>query len=145
MNAANVLSSVRDINDPTINLLLVMILIWASGVLFRKLKQPPMLGELLGGFIFGPSVLGIISPDAIIDCLAELGVFFLMFYAGLETNPNSLKRSGRQAVLVGLGGFLVPYTLGFWLCLVVFGVGGLQAMFIGLALSITYCGQRQDP
>ena len=137
MDLASVFASVQDINDPTINLLLVMILIWGSGVLFRKLRQPPMLGELLGGFIFGPSVLGIISPDAIIDCLAELGVFFLMFYAGLETNPNSFKKTGRQAFLVGIGGFLLPYTLGFWLCLLVFDVGGLQAMFIGLALSIT--------
>jgi Kef-type K+ transport system membrane component KefB len=82
-------------------------------------------------------VLGIISPDAIIDCLAELGVFFLMFYAGLETNPNALKRMGRPAVLVGIGGFLVPYTAGYWLCVLVFGIGGMQAMFIGLALSIT--------
>lgn len=119
------------------NLLLVMILIWFSGVVFRKLKQPPMLGELLGGFIFGPSVLGIISPDAIINCLAELGVFFLMFYAGLETNPNALQKMGKQAFLVGIGGFLLPYTIGFWLCVLVFGVAGMQAMFVGLALSIT--------
>jgi Kef-type K+ transport system membrane component KefB len=137
MNVANLFSSFQDINNPTINLLLVMILIWVSGVVFRKLKQPPMLGELLGGFIFGPSVLGIISPDATIDCLAELGVFFLMFYAGLETDPGALKKSGRQAFLVGMGGFLLPYTLGFWMCLLVFDVGGMEAMFIGLALSIT--------
>lgn len=137
MILSSVFSSFQNHDDQTINLLLVMILIWVSGVVFRKMRQPPMLGELLGGFIFGPSVLGIISPDAIIDCLAELGVFFLMFYAGLETNPNALKKMGRQAFLVGIGGFLLPYAAGFWLCLLVFEVDGLQAMFIGLALSIT--------
>ena len=72
MTLNDVFSSVQNHDDQTINLLLVMILIWVSGVVFRKMRQPPMLGELLGGFIFGPSVLGIISPDAIIDCLAEL-------------------------------------------------------------------------
>ncbi|MBE9519906.1 MAG: cation:proton antiporter [Proteobacteria bacterium] len=130
-------TSLQSVEDPTINLLLIMILIWVSGVVFRKLKQPPMLGELLGGFVFGPSVLGVISPDATIECLAELGVFFLMFYAGLETNPNSLKRMGKLAMLVGIGGFLLPFVAGFWLCVLVFGIDGMQAMFIGLALSIT--------
>ena len=137
MEISGIFASLQTIEDPTINLLLVMILIWVSGVVFRKLKQPPMLGELLGGFVFGPSVLGLISPDATIDCLAELGVFFLMFYAGLETNPNALKRMGKLALLVGIGGFLLPYTAGFWLCVLVFGVDGMQAMFVGLALSIT--------
>ena len=130
-------TSLQSVDDLTINLLLIMTLIWVSGVVFRKLKQPPMLGELLGGFIFGPSVLGVISPDATIECLSELGVFFLMFYAGLETNPNALKRMGKLAALVGIGGFLVPFLGGFWLCVIVFGIDGLQAMFIGLALSIT--------
>ena len=86
MNLNDVFSSFQNHDDQTINLLLVMILIWVSGVIFRKLRQPPMLGELLGGFIFGPSVLGIISPDAIIDCLAELGVF-----------SDVLRRSGDQS------------------------------------------------
>lgn len=137
MTLSDVLSLFKNHDDQTINLLLVMILIWVSGVVFKKLRQPPMLGELLGGFVFGPSVLGIISPDAIIDCLAQLGVFFLMFYAGLETNPNSLKKMGKQAFIVGVGGFLLPYTAGFWLCVLVFEVDGMQAMFVGLALSIT--------
>lgn len=137
MDMNDVFSALPNHDDQTMNLLLIMILIWVSGVIFRKLRQPPMLGELLGGFIFGPSVLGIISPDATIDCLAELGVFFLMFYAGLDTDPNTLKKMGRQAVLVGIGGFLFPFVGGFGLCVLVFGVGGLQAMFVGLALSIT--------
>lgn len=60
-----------------------------------------------------------------------------MFYAGLETNPNALKKMGRQALLVGIGVFLIPYAAGFGLCVLVFGVGGMQAMFVGLVLSIT--------
>lgn len=81
MNMSDLFSSLPTHDDQTINLLLVMILIWFSGVVFRKMRQPPMLG----GFIFGPSVLGIISPDAIIDCLAELGFF-----------SDVLRRSGNQ-------------------------------------------------
>ena len=101
----------QNLDDPTVNLLLVMLLIWSSGVLFRKIRQPPMLGELLGGFIFGPSVLGIINPDMTLEVLSHLGVFFLMFYAGLETNPDSLKKMGKQAFLVGAGGFFAEGIL----------------------------------
>ena len=68
-------------HSPTINLILVMVLIWGTGVLFRKIKQPPVLGELLAGIIFGPALLNIIRPDATMEILSELGVFCdLNFY-----------------------------------------------------------------
>jgi Kef-type K+ transport system membrane component KefB len=124
------------IDNQTINLLLVMVIVWTTGVLFRIIKQPPVLGELLAGFIFGPPVLGIIKPDETIRVLSELGVFFLMFYAGLETNPFELKRMTRPSLYVAIGGFILPFLLGFSVCLLS-GASQVQALFIGMALSIT--------
>ena len=124
------------IDNPIINLLMVMVIIWTSGVLFRMIKQPPVIGELLAGFIFGPPVLGIIKPDETLHVLSELGIFFLMFYAGLETNPFELKRMTKQSVLVALGGFILPFAAGYGVCISL-GLSQLQAMFIGMALSIT--------
>jgi Kef-type K+ transport system membrane component KefB len=124
------------IDNPIINLLLVMVIIWTTGVLFRIIKQPPVLGELLAGFIFGPPVLGFIKPDETIRVLSELGVFFLMFYAGLETNPFELKRRTRLSLYVAIGGFILPFLLGVVVCLA-FGTSNMQALFIGMALSIT--------
>jgi len=123
--------------SPTINLLMVMCIVWTAGVLFRKIKQPPVLGELLAGIIFGPSLLGIIHPDPTLEVLAELGAFFLMFYAGLETNPFDLKRTGRLAFSVGFGGFLVPFLMGYAVCHFFFSTNVIQSMFIGLGLSVT--------
>jgi Kef-type K+ transport system membrane component KefB len=122
--------------SPTINLLMVMALVWTAGVLFRKIKQPPVLGELLAGIIFGPAFLGIIHPDETIKVLSDLGIFFLMFYAGLETNPFDLKRSSSQSFMVGFGGFFVPFLMGFGAC-VLLGVEMMTALFVGLGLSIT--------
>lgn len=122
--------------SPTINLLMVMALVWTAGVLFRKIKQPPVLGELLAGIIFGPAFLGIIHPDETIKVLSDLGIFFLMFYTGLETNPFDLKRSSRQSFMVGFGGFLVPFLMGFGACALL-GVDMITALFVGLGLSIT--------
>ncbi len=124
------------INDPIINLLMVMVIIWTTGVLFRSIKQPPVLGELLAGVIFGPPLLGIIKPDETLHVLSELGVFFLMFYAGLETNPFDLRKSGRLSFLVAVGGFILPFFLGYGTCLL-FGASRIEALFIGMGLSIT--------
>ncbi len=123
-------------DSPTTNLLFIMVLIWSAGVLFRKLQQPPMLGELLAGIIFGPACLGFIHPDEMVMVLSELGAFFLMFYAGLETNPWHLKAQQRTAFAVGLAGFFVPFGLGYGAGLF-FQMGQLQALFIGLGLSVT--------
>ncbi|MEN8140455.1 MAG: cation:proton antiporter [Thermodesulfobacteriota bacterium] len=122
--------------SPTTNLLFIMVLVWSAGVLFRKIKQPPVLGELTAGIIFGPAMLGFIQPDGMVTVLAELGAFFLMFYAGLETNPFDLKAHRGTAILVGFFGFLVPFLMGYTLCLL-FGMAQIQAMFIGLGLSVT--------
>jgi Kef-type K+ transport system membrane component KefB len=122
--------------SPTINLLMVMALVWTAGVVFRKIKQPPVLGELLAGIIFGPTVLGVIHPDATIKVLSDLGVFFLMFYTGLETNPFDLKRTGKQSFMVGFGGFCLPFVLGFGACALM-GIDTVSGLFVGLGLSIT--------
>jgi Kef-type K+ transport system membrane component KefB len=133
---ASISSQFSIIRSPTINLLLVMVIIWTTGVLFRKIKQPPVLGELFAGIIFGPPVLGIIQPDATLKVLSELGVFFLMFYAGLETDPYELKHQWRRSLLVAAGGFILPFISGYLICIFI-GTSQIQALFIGMALSIT--------
>lgn len=133
----DILAGVKQLENPTINLLMVMVLVWSAGVLFRKIKQPPVLGELLAGIIFGPTFLGFIHPDPTLKVLSELGVFFLMFYAGLETNPFDLKRMGKLSFMVGIGGFIIPFVLGYFVCYVFFDVSNTQSLFVGLGLSIT--------
>lgn len=123
-------------NNSIINLLMVMVIIWTTGVLFRIIRQPPVIGELMAGFIFGPPVLGIIHPDETLHVLSELGIFFLMFYAGLETNPFELKRMSRPSLFVAIGGFVLPFLLGFGSCYLL-GLPHIQSLFIGMALSIT--------
>jgi Kef-type K+ transport system membrane component KefB len=123
-------------DNSIINLLMVMVIIWTAGVVFRTIKQPPVIGELLAGFVFGPPVMGIIRPDETLHVLSELGIFFLMFYAGLETNPFELKRMTRPSLFVALGGFILPFLLGYSAGHLL-GLAHIQALFIGMALSIT--------
>ncbi len=136
MDVSQVAHGAGQFQSSTINLLLVMVLVWTAGVVFRKIHQPPLLGELLAGIIFGPTLLGIIGPDPTLTVLSELGVFFIMFYAGLETNPTDLVRNVRLSFWVGAGGVIVPFAMGYFTC-VFAGMTVPQALFVGLGLSIT--------
>ncbi len=120
----------------TLNLLLVMVVIWTVGVICRRIKQPALLGELLAGIVLGPALFNIIQPDETLKVLSDLGVFFLMFYAGLETDPKHLTKYKRLAFQVGAGGYLIPFITGYGACRF-FGLDLIQSLFVGQALSIT--------
>ena len=47
-------------HNPTLNLLMLMVIVWTTGVICRIIHQPPVLGELTAGIIFGPAFLGLI-------------------------------------------------------------------------------------
>lgn len=97
---------------------------------------PVMLGELLAGVILGPAWLGIISATEPLGLLAELGIFFAMFYAGMEMDPRELMEHKWPSLAVALGGFVLPFVLGYF---VARGFGGTvyQSLFVGTGLSVT--------
>lgn len=123
-------------DNPTLNLLMLMVIVWTTGVICRIIHQPPVMGELLAGIVFGPAFLGLIAPNEMLQILSELGVFFLMFYAGLETNPIDLKRFRLQSTLVGIFGFIIPFAIAYVTCKL-FGLPLSVSLFISLGLSIT--------
>lgn len=96
------------------------------GELMRRVDLPPVVGELLAGVLLGPSLLGWTLPavqaaifpqsQAQSDLLAVvswLGVLFLLIVTGLETDLNLILRKGKTALLISLGGIIVPFTTGF--------------------------------
>lgn len=119
------------------SILILMVVIWVTGILFRFLNLPIIFGELLGGILVGPLALNWVDPsDVSIKLLAELGVFFLMLHSGLETNPNELIKASKKSFLIAIFGVIFPLAGGF-------AVGYLfdksfnESLFLGVALSIT--------
>jgi len=95
------------------------------GQLARKLKQPIVLGEMLGGILIGPTLLGFLAPDlyqwlfassenvtVLRDASIKLGMLFFLFIAGLEVDLSEMRRLGRKAALIGLVGTLLPILVG---------------------------------
>ncbi len=127
-------------------LALVVIILAAklAGALTASINLPSVLGELCAGVVLGPTVLNLLGLpifnqpqlEEIITDLAELGVIFIMFLAGLESDVRSLRESGKAAALAGTLGVIAPLLLGFLVSLR-FGYQTVTALFIGVILTAT--------
>ena len=95
-----------------------------------------ILGEMLAGVILGPTLLGIVTPSDALEMLGELGIFFVMFHTGMELDPKELLEHKWPSLSVALGGFVLPFGLGYVLARV-FGGTLYQSLFIGIGVSIT--------
>lgn len=98
------------------------------GQIMRRLGQPAVLGEMIGGIILGPTLFGAIAPGLYTglfqssagvaearEASIKLGMLFFLFIAGLETNLSDLRRLGRSAALIGIIGTFIPIAVGFGL------------------------------
>jgi Kef-type K+ transport system membrane component KefB len=88
--------------DLLISLILILVAAWGLGYLFSRYGLPVMLGELLAGVLLGPPVLGIIGLTPSLELIAEFGIFFVMFYTGLEMDPKELLRHFKPSLCVAV-------------------------------------------
>jgi len=123
-------------------LILLLILLGARifSELFRRFGLPPVLGELCAGIVIGPSLLGWVEPTATIKLLAEIGIILLLFDVGLETDLHRLRQSGKNAALVAIGGFVIPFVLGSWVSYSLFSLPLIVSLFIGGTITATSIG-----
>lgn len=118
------------------DLLILLTFVWFSRKLFQLIKFPPLFGEIFAGLLAGPLILGVVGETEAIMVLAELGIFFLMFHAGLEANPTDLFKSSKTALFVALGGIVFPFIGGFAVTSM-YGYDFNTSMFVAMGLSIT--------
>lgn len=105
----------------------------------RRLGQPGVVGELLGGFLVGPGALALVVPGETAFVLAEIGVVILLFAVGLEVRLDDLLAVGRPAVLTAVVAMVLPIAAGVVISLIG-GEGLTTAVFVGLALAATSIG-----
>ena len=125
------------------DLALILLSTKLLGILTKRIQMPQVVGALLAGLILGPAMLNVLSETEFLTQLSELGVIVLMFSAGMGTDIQELKHSGKAGFLVALLGVLVPLALGTGLAVFAARVGMivysgfLEAVFIGTVLTAT--------
>jgi Kef-type K+ transport system membrane component KefB len=107
--------------------------------IFKRLGQPTLVGEILGGVVVGPAVLGIYRVTPETELFAEIGVVLLLFQVGVETRIGDLLRVGGTAAAVGVLGVLLPMGGGLALGSLL-GYPIEVSVFIGAALTATSVG-----
>jgi len=125
------------------------------GAVLRAFGQPPVIGEVLGGILLGPSLLGRVAPVVstyvlpasvapALSVVAQLGVVLYMFLVGLELNGDLLRRRAQATVAISHASIVAPFVLGSLLALYLYPRLGTStvtfttfALFMGVAMSIT--------
>ena len=106
---------------------------------FKRIGQPALVGEILGGVLVGPAVLGIYRVTPETELFAEIGVVLLLFQVGVETRIGDLLRVGGTAASVGVMGVILPMGGGLALGAVL-GYPIEVSVFLGAALTATSVG-----
>lgn len=125
------------------------------GLLFSKLGQPGVIGEILAGIILGPSVLGAYFPDLSLSLfppgslgnlqvLSQIGLILFMFVIGMELDISVIKSKAKDAIFISHISIVVPFTLGVVLAFYTFTEFAPEqvpfisfALFMGISMSIT--------
>ena len=125
------------------------------GMVFRRLGEPPVIGEVIAGIMLGPSLLGrvwpagaeYILPPAVAPFLgvfAQVGVVLYMFLVGLDLNTGYLRRNADAALSISHASIVIPFLLGAALSLLLYPMMATSdvpftvfVLFIGISMSVT--------
>jgi Kef-type K+ transport system membrane component KefB len=148
------------VSAATLRVLLAQIVVtliaaYGLGFVARWIGQPSVIGELAGGIVLGPTILGHLWPAAYqaifpadslgaLKLLADVGVIFFMFAVGLEVDLDALRGATHRAVVISHASIAIPFLLGVVSALAlhrIFAPAGTPfvafALFIGIAMAIT--------
>lgn len=109
------------ITDPTWIFLLVLIIILFAPILLSRLRIPHIIGMILAGVVVGEYGFNILERDSSFELFGKVGLYYIMFLAGLEMDLEGFKKNRTKALVFGLLTFLVPMALGIWSSMSILG------------------------
>ena len=146
--------------ESTIGILLLQIIVILAvcrivGMMFKRIGQPVVIGEIIAGIILGPSVLGYFSPQVFtflfpeesfsyIKILSQFGLILFMYTIGMELDLSVVRKRFHDTVLISHTSTIVPFFLGMLIAYFIYKDYNSAetsflpfALFIGISLSIT--------
>ncbi|MGP6206552.1 cation:proton antiporter [Cuniculiplasma sp. SKW3] len=121
-----------DIFSPAPLLLLSIIL----GSLFEKLKYPSVIGEILAGVILGHSVLNFVAPNAVINGLSEISLFFIVLLIGIEATTNTMLKNIKKGSILTLSSFVFPLIVILVAIRIIYGSINSSEMIMAISIAV---------
>lgn len=123
------------ITDYTLAFLLVMAVILLAPMVLSRLRIPHIIGMILAGVLIGEHGLGLLARDASFELLGQVGLYYIMFLAGLEMDRESLRHNRARGLAFGAWSSLLPFVgglaAGHWLL----GVSWPSAVLLACVLA----------
>ena len=105
------LSQYFPITDPTLIFFVVLLMILLSPIIMGRLRIPHIIGMVLAGVVVGQYGLDILERDASFELFGRVGLYYIMFLAGLEMDMEGLKKNCNRVAVFGLLTFLIPFAM----------------------------------
>ena len=102
------------ITDPTWIFFIVLSIILFAPMIMAKLRIPHIIGMVLAGVLVGKYGLNILQRDASFEIFGQVGLYFIMFLAGLEMDMEGTRKHLGKMTIFGLLTFFVPFIMVYY-------------------------------
>jgi len=122
--------------DTHILLIIALILLTtkAFSITMKRIHMMQVIGAIVAGVLLGPAVFKLVEPNETINVMAELGVIFLLFSAGMETNYKQLRGIIKSSLLISVLGVVAALGAGFAVAFL-FGKTAFESFIIGVVVA----------
>ena len=129
------LTSYFPITDPTLIFFVVLCIILLAPIIMGKLRIPHIVGMVLAGVVVGEYGLNILGRDDSFELFGKVGMYYIMFLAGLEMDKESLRKSSRHLLLFGLMTALIPFVFTWLTAQWLLGYSQTAALLLGCIMA----------
>jgi Kef-type K+ transport system membrane component KefB len=123
------------ITDPTMIFFVVLMIILFAPIIMSKLRIPHIIGMVLAGVVIGKYGLNILERDISFEIFGSVGLYYIMFLAGLEMDLESVKRNSRQFLIFGLLTCFVPLILTYIMSRTLLGYSHPASFLLGCIMA----------
>ena len=109
------LSQYFPITSPTMIFFIVLCIILFAPIVMGKLRIPHIVGMVLAGVVVGPHGLNILAKDSSFELFGHVGLYYIMFLAGLEMNMANFMKNRVRTFTHGIMAFVIPMVMGFFI------------------------------
>ena len=102
------------VTDPSWIFFLVLVIILFAPIVLERLRIPHIIGMILAGVVIGEHGFNILARDSSFELFGKVGLYYIMFLAGLEMNMEDFKSIRVKATVLGLLAFIFPLGIGIW-------------------------------